>query len=588
MKKFICCFLVIVCIVLVSKFEYKTYSLFRIEKSVDGTISVPEKNFCLSNGFNKLSDCMLVMENYSGSISEAKTFISSKGKATFTKTAPTNTYAEVNKEIVSSADSWVVSSSAHYTLSTSYRFDSNSGKFVIGEYDSSGNFSTSKLNDVLSDKYINYFTCGATETTRENCPTMFQIKDYRIDKEDGVTYYRITKAVEYSFDVVNSFDSEVGLYAEEDDDGTSYFYRGNVSNNFVSYAGYIWKIIRRNGDGSVRMIYNGLSTDSRVSDTSIALYSYNDNASDPAYVGYMYNKNFARSDNGNSTITFTRFKENTIYYFGSGYSFDEETKMFYLTGTKTSGIWGEKHEDIISKYPYTCFSTEIDGQCYFITKAVEYRDDPSKMRCKIYSYSSTDPVKAREPVFNSDIKNIVDKWYEDNILNKKDSNSKLLSNYLSDSVFCNDRVLTSGDGFTLTKNSYYAGDGRLEDRTPILTCSQNTDRFTMSTSNGNGALKYPVALITIDEVMMAGGLLSNVNSSYYLHTDQDYWTMTPTYYGYSYIYGRVASVGYSGELQRSKALTNDYGIRPVINLKNTVVIKSGDGSPERPYVVSLS
>ena len=109
----------------------------------------------------------------------------------------------------------------------------------------------------------------------------------------------------------------------------------------------------------------------------------------------------------------------------------------------------------------------------------------------------------------------------------------------------------------------------------------------MSTSNGNGALKYPVGLITIDEVMMAGGLMSNVNSSYYLHTDQDYWTMTPTYYGYSYIYGRVASVGYSGELQRSKALTNDYGIRPVINLKSTVIIDSGDGSREKPYVVSL-
>ena len=46
-----------------------------------------------------------------------------------------------------------------------------------------------------------------------------------------------------------------GLYMTEDDEGESYYYRGAVKNNYVSFAGFIWRIIRRNGDGSVRLIY---------------------------------------------------------------------------------------------------------------------------------------------------------------------------------------------------------------------------------------------------------------------------------------------------------------------------------------------
>ena len=51
--------------------------------------------------------------------------------------------------------------------------------------------------------------------------------------------------------------TDEGLFMAEDDEGESYYYRGAVKNNYVSFAGFIWRIIRRNGDGSVRMIYSG-------------------------------------------------------------------------------------------------------------------------------------------------------------------------------------------------------------------------------------------------------------------------------------------------------------------------------------------
>lgn len=76
-----------------------------------------------------------------------------------------------------------------------------------------------------------------------------------------------------------------------DNYGTSYYFRGNVSNNYVYFAGFYWRIVRINGDNSVRIIYDGTSvhqngeaSDDRIIGTSAFNESYDDNA----YVGYMY------------------------------------------------------------------------------------------------------------------------------------------------------------------------------------------------------------------------------------------------------------------------------------------------------------
>ena len=53
--------------------------------------------------------------------------------------------------------------------------------------------------------------------------------------------------------------TDEGIYKAEDDWGESYYFRGAVTNNYVKFAGYYWRIIRINGDGSVRLIYQGTS-----------------------------------------------------------------------------------------------------------------------------------------------------------------------------------------------------------------------------------------------------------------------------------------------------------------------------------------
>lgn len=50
-----------------------------------------------------------------------------------------------------------------------------------------------------------------------------------------------------------------GLIKSYDDIGVSYYYRGNVTNNYVSFAGFNWRIVRINGDGTVRLVLDGVT-----------------------------------------------------------------------------------------------------------------------------------------------------------------------------------------------------------------------------------------------------------------------------------------------------------------------------------------
>ena len=102
--------------------------------------------------------------------------------------------------------------------------------------------------------------------------------------------------------------TDEGVYKTEDDWGESYYFRGAVGNNWVRFAGYYWRIIRINGDGSIRLIYNGTSTATTGESTQIGTSTFNSSYNDNAYVGYMYGSTGASSyaathaNTNNSTI----------------------------------------------------------------------------------------------------------------------------------------------------------------------------------------------------------------------------------------------------------------------------------------------
>ena len=91
---------------------------------------------------------------------------------------------------------------------------------------------------------------------------------------------------------VTSAESENSLLCIAPDNyGESYYFRGDVQNNYVYFAGFYWRIIRINGDGSIRMIYDGTNVHENgkaSTDRQIGKSQFNSSCNDNAFVGYMY------------------------------------------------------------------------------------------------------------------------------------------------------------------------------------------------------------------------------------------------------------------------------------------------------------
>ena len=57
--------------------------------------------------------------------------------------------------------------------------------------------------------------------------------------------------------------------------GTTYVFRGNVSNNYINFAGQTWRIVRINEDGTIRLILNyGINNNAKIQYNSYYVSSY--------------------------------------------------------------------------------------------------------------------------------------------------------------------------------------------------------------------------------------------------------------------------------------------------------------------------
>ena len=275
--------------------------------------------------------------------------------------------------------------------------------------------------------------------------------------------------------------------------GDSYYYRGNVTNNYVEFAGFYWRIVRINGDGTVRVIYDGTSAHANgeaSADRQIGKSAFNSSYNDNAYVGYMYGQ----------------------------------------TGASTYAA----------------------------------------------AHANTN---------DSTIKAYIDNWYNTNIVGTTNEQ------YLADNVFCNDRSFAqnnsgTGTGTSVTYYRWYNGpwESNGYNTKMKLTCPQKNDAFTVSdTSKGNGALTYPIGLLSTDEIVLAGGWHAS-NSGYYLYSGQYWWASSPFGFlgsGGAYV-RRVDSGGYANSHYN---VNRNYGVRPVFNLK-AEVLAQGSGTATDPYRIS--
>ena len=214
------------------------------------------------------------------------------------------------------------------------------------------------------------------------------------------------------------------------------------------------------------------------------------------------------------------------------------------------------------------------GQCNNSGESVtignsSFNASPDNAKYVGYMYGSS--IDDETYTDESTIKKTIDTWYETKMTR--------YASQLEDTVFCNDRSYTTS-GSTL----YFGARTRLyTNKTPTLKCQNTKDKFTINTSNGNGALTYPVGLITADEMAYAGGVINTSNSSFYLYTGQYYWALSPYYFDRwgAYEFG-LYSDGYLGDAGVAVSI----GLRPVVSLKPGITVTGGPGTAESPFVIS--
>ena len=368
-----------------------------------------------------------------------------------------------------------------------------------------GNTSNLVLNKILSDNEL-----------KTEIPNMFNYTSNGVqfdpnDEDDGMT----DPNPEYAIS---------GIFASEDEDGVSYYYRGAVENNNVQFGQYendyyvysdgyyfyqskescmedsheesgctpvklanagdkmYWKIIRVNGDGSLRLIYNGtvLTHPEFVGDiatsNSIGYTRYNLEWNNPKYTGYTY-------DNG--TDSFIKKEVDTWYRLALGSS-NYDSKV--IGGRFCSDSSGLKEE------------TD-----YGFPDMGEY---------------------------------------------------KVFASY--------DRLGQSTTNYT--KNN-----------APSFICPSTNESY-------GGSYRLKAGLITADELVLAGENPGVVGNSY-LNPDANgdmnyYWTMTPADFdnGNAYVW---AGNDYLG----NNFVINDYAVRPVINVTTDNMSLIGDGTLDNPYVL---
>ena len=558
-------------------------------------------NFCLNNGFNKLYDCILASDSLATNVSTAISNIEAKGSPNLNQTAPTYTYVEDITEDVTNVYS---ATGYQFYFGDNYEFNPDTGTFKL--YNSDG---SSVITNNLSDTYKDYYTCGGTNSGYAACSIVYKIDTTSVSE----TTYTITKGDKITYKIASSIRSEVGLYKTEDDYGDLYFFRGDVTNNNVLFGGHYWKIIRTNGDNSIRLIYNGTTPNATGNATSINSKTYAYSAkypldssligaryADPTYVGYMYGKNFER--NVSAETSYSNIVALTKYYFGDDYEFDTTTETFKLKTkelepiSKTFSEMNETDTETGKKFyelfPYTCKSTLSTGSCEFIIEVKSIRSATSA-RVQYHSYSSVDKDSTRTNEMSSNAKTQLENWYSKNIIGKTDDNGNLITDYIVDGTFCNDRGIThstNNSGYLLNQHTYYAPYTRLTatNVSTSLKCSDIRDKFSTTSSKGNALLTYPVALISADEVTLAGGINNAKNENYYLMTNGPYWTMSPSQFYSASASANIWCVLSNGTLNNGSIVSNSRGLRPVINISPNVLISQGDGTMENPYVLKLA
>lgn len=246
---------------------------------------------------------------------------------------------------------------------------------------------------------------------------------------------------------------------------------------------------------------------------------------------------------------------------------------YKLSGTVTNvGLYDTSNISKVNNTHYTCFNAGDEcSSVYYVYYAngnyiysikLNNGENISGALVNMFNSSTTNSK-------DSTMKMLVESWYAHNLSN--------YTSYLSDTIYCNDRSIKSLGGFNPSGGSLYSPLTFNGTSNTSLLCSNEADRF--SVSNSVAPLKYPIGLLSGAEANLLGNNKVRASGS-------KYWLMSPSSLTGTSIGQFVVEA--TGTLNSTVSINSSNYIRPVITLKGSLTLVSGDGSVTSPYVVSTN
>ena len=343
-----------------------------------------------------------------------------------------------------------------------------------------------------------------------------------------------------------SASNESLLLSTEDDYGTSYYYRGNVQDNYVNFAGMCWKIVRIVGDGSIKLLLQDKYAECDDNETTLTPDVYTGNWS-------LGNKNYGYEkitlNNGNTT--------NINKYLEPVTNANNSMIKAYYDFQKTLA---KKLDNNISDESTI---SEINSVLNSKLKAGDWcLNDAAYSTWDIDINTSTSLTESEK---NRRYFSRISFFY-DSYIRLFGYNTKMS---ISPTLRCTGTILNSYKNVTVNN-------------TVITTESP-----------------MYIGAITADELVFSGGSFKEQNNSWYISkfsydviNAYYFWSLTPVGFympsnlsEYEEFNIRVTSAGYIGDAFGSPDITW-YAVRPMISLSSRIkILEGGDGTLTNPYVV---
>ena len=454
-----------------------------------------------------------------------------------------------------------------YYYGSGYTFDNLTGQYTLTGT-TTGKWST------MSTNYKNYpYTCRKTNT--DGCTILYKMTGYT----------NTSHGVGYSYKVENIYSKTgKGLYytsTNTEENKTTYYFRGDVDNNYVTFG--------KDEIPGVYCEYNGREV------------FYHD------MTGNFYTM---------KTPTKEQCVSTPICINSADYAYESTDDTYAVGMTETfcvesGGTWTNQYANATDTgLLWRIVRINENGSIRLVANTVVNPEIPAVFGNSNayvgYMYGDSTSLNYKETHVNNNdsvMKELLDKWYENNLIN--------YASYLDDDAgFCNDRSVAStsntwiSDDTALgygTNTTFYGAYNRLINlNKPQFACPQKNDLFTSTTSvKGNKKLKYSIGTLTADEATYSGlsalySYSDNLFGSYLIDifkestgTYPPISTMTPS----NYRDGEIQMFYYISDSYNYAALDTTYDlyqVAPVINLKSNIGITGGSGTVKDPYVLNIN